>query len=205
MKKLVAPLFVMAVILIGCNSTPKNKEAQSTENETSTTQITAKNTLILNNSAGDFKIGEEISAKNYAIKEAVITRMDEGEEWTEPIFNISENEEQLLILKPKYDFEANDYTKNIGEIIVNSEKFKTEKGIGVNSTISEFVAQYPNYKILFSYIGGDRFIIKTPELNINFLLDEKGYTGKIEVTGEETPLNMEDFNPSTKIKSVIVL
>ena len=48
-------------------------------------------------------------------------------------------------------------------------------------------------------------MIETPELNIKFLLDEKEYTGKIEVTGEETPLNIENFNPSTKIKSVIVL
>ncbi|RXP53794.1 hypothetical protein EC396_09875 [Lutibacter sp. HS1-25] len=205
MKKLLAPFSVVAFILIGCNLSPKNNVTQLTKTETLTTQTTAENTLILNNSVGDFKIGEKISAKNYTIKEDAITLMDEGEEWTEPIFKISANEEQLMVLKPKFDFEANIYTKNIGEIIVNSEKFKTEKGIGVNSTIGEFIAQYPNYKIWFTYIGGDRFVIETPDLNIKFLLDEKDYKGKIQVTGEETPLNIADFNPTAKIKNVRVL
>lgn len=201
MKVNVITISIFAMLLFACNSTPKNNVTSEKE-EPLKEEIKIENTLISSNSVGEFNIGEEISAKNYSIEESVITRMDEGEEWTEPVFNISENESPLMVLKPKYDFETNDYTKNIGEIVVIASKFKTEKGIGVNATISEFIAQYPNYNISFTYIGGDMFVIETPDLNAWFLLDENGYTKEIQVTGEATLLKFGDFKPDTKIVKI---
>lgn len=205
MKVKVITIAVLAMLFVGCNSTPKNNAKEQVVEEIRVETIAAENTLISNNSVGDFAIGNAIDAGNYTLTEASITLTDEGEEWTETVYNISDNNIELMVLKPEYDFEVGDFTNNIGEIIVISDKFKTAEGIGVNATISQFTSKYPNYKIWYSYIGGDKFVIANPDLDAQFLLDEKDYNGKIQVTGEETPLNISDFNPNAKIVKVIVL
>ncbi|MDQ3190320.1 MAG: hypothetical protein M3Q58_01875 [Bacteroidota bacterium] len=94
----------------------------------------------------------------------------------------------------------------IGEFTVYTSELKTPKGIGVGSTIQEFVTAYPAYSIWYTYVS-DRFVIDTEaHRNLQFEINDSDFIGdraSLE-SGDSDALNINQFKPSTKIKSVRV-
>ncbi len=204
--------YLFFLLLFGCNSSSKdkvNKEKELPQKEIelpkNEKKLINENYLLLDNSAGKFKIGNQIpfpeTSDNLKIKKETQTRMTEEGPEEETLYIVNENSKDILSIKPEYNFETGNYTQIIEEIIILSDKFKTLDGIGVNSTIQEFIKTYPNYKIWYTYISG-MYVIETEEINAQFILSEKDFIGNLNVKSDMTTLNKTDFNSTTKILKI---
>ena len=176
-----------------------NLETESTQEE----EIAVINYTISENRVGDFEIGSKIpmESETYMISEEIITEATEEGPFEETIYSVSKGSEELLQLKRQYDYETDTYHNNISEMIALSERYKTEEGIGVNSTIEEFMNAYPDFEIWFTYVSG-MFVIESPSLRAQFLLDGEGFTGKVDAYNDMEILSDSDFKKDTRITKV---
>jgi hypothetical protein len=159
--------------------------------------------IIMEGTAGNFSPGnplpEEGEGEMYAVQKVESEFQEEGETYIKTEYKVKEAEDWTLTIGP--DIWGEDETR-IGDIIVIHEKYKTEKGICVGSTIEEFIAQYDDYKISWSYIS-DRYLIETPYLkNVQFELNGADYPGEPDFDSDETILSKEDFKAGAQIQSI---
>ncbi len=165
-----------------------------------------ENALIKSGSVGNFKIGNEFpkNLQNGTISKKMVVG-EEGEEI--PIAVISLNNQEYLHLIPEVDFNY-EYHDFINSIIIKNALFKTEKEIGIGSTISKFIVAYDDYSIWYSYISGV-FVLSSNGLNrVNFILDVDEKTEKS--LWEHTCLDCEEvvfidlgvIDTSLKIKEI---
>ncbi|OEJ98938.1 hypothetical protein A8C32_07045 [Flavivirga aquatica] len=201
MKNLLIVPLLFSVFTIGCNSkSKKNEEKELKKEKEVSNQVEAEknsqNYLLLNNAAGKFKIGSPIpfpkTSNHYKVRKETQTIIEEGVSVEETVYIVSKGEKNILHLKQGYN------SQNINEITVLSSLFATSKGIGINSTIEDFITQYPNYKIWYTYVSGV-YVIETKEINAQFLLNAKNFIGNPKITSDITVLKKEDFKPGTKI------
>lgn len=199
--------------MLGCNAGPTGGGKPEAGQDTVTDQVEKKtpdqqNYLILDRSAGKFKIGQPIpfpsSSDSYKVIRESQVRMTEEGPYEETVYVVREGNEDLLNIIPRYNYETETYTDTIGEIIVLSPKYRTPNGIGVNSTITEFIHQYPDYHIWYTYVSG-MYVIESNDLKAQFILKEKDFTGTLNVTSEITPLEKSDFKADAKILKVRLL
>ncbi len=148
----------------------------------------------------DLNVGENMPEKINGYKLIKSVKIIEGEE--EPIVKVMENDIEILQLSFAYDSSNEKFTNKIGEILIFTDKFRTNKDIGVNSTIEDFISTYSKYFIWYTYISNS-YIIQTKESNIQFLLDEKSYIGKNDLYDSDmAELKKEDFEKNSKIKVI---
>ena len=165
--------------------------------------------LISNKSVGEFKIGQQMippyPSDIYKIEKGIRKERIEGESVEIDEYRVFENGNLVLIMETSYDFDANKYSDIIDEIVVVSEKFKTKEGIGVNSTIDDFIKSYPKYKLWWAYIR-DIYVINSESIgNIQFLLDADDFIPEPKIDSEITYLKYADFKKGSKIKRIRVL
>ena len=147
--------------------------------------------LITNSSAGTFKLNSKITSlvptDDYKIKKVEDIRSEEGENYTYITYVVNDYKEDLL-----------EISEDASTITVVSNKFKTSKGIGVGSTIEEFIKAYPTYKIWYTYIS-DMCVIQTKTGKIQFILDNDDLKSDPPCNGEIDYLKKSDFNKNSKI------
>lgn len=123
--------------------------------------------------------------------------VEEGNE--EPIIILTEKNTELLQIGFAFDLEKGNFSNKIGEILIKDKRFRTEKNIGVESTIEDFINTYSDYYIWYTYISG-RYVIQSKDMKIQFILDESGYIGKKNlIESDMTTLKKEDFSSNTRI------
>lgn len=159
--------------------------------------------IIMESTAGDFRPGNPLpnegEGEKYVVQKVESEFQEEGETYVKTEYKIKEDEDWTLIIGP--DIWGEDATR-IGDIIVIHKKYKTARGICVGSTIEEFVEQYDEYKISWSYIS-DRYLIETPYLkNVQFELDGDDYPGQPDFDSDETILNKDKFKTDSQIRSI---
>ncbi len=172
----------------------------------STTKINQQDYIKRNierNKIGPFNIGDSMPSQEmfaklgYEVKE----QKEEGLRETEggpkgSAFIVSQNGKELLIIYP--------FNNMISELKIISPEFKTDEGISIGSTITEFVNAYPTHKIWYTYVG-DWFILDTPKYGgAQFKLDRNGFinTKKNILSSESVTLLLSDFNSDTKITDI---
>jgi len=123
--------------------------------------------------------------------------VEEGNQ--EPIINLTKDNTELLQIGFEYDQEKRSFINKIREILIKDKRFRTEKNIGVESTIDDFINSYSNYQIWYTYIS-DRYMIQLKDMKVQFILDESGYIGKKNLMESDMIiLKKEDFIPNTRI------
>jgi len=200
--------FTIIILLIfgfmGCNIDTKPNEKELSDKE-----ITIDNQyLIKEHQAGKFQIGKPIpfpqSSDNYVVRKEKQVRMTEEGPFEETTYVVSEKGIDLLNILPEYNFETGNYTENIGEIIVLSDKFRTAENIGVNSTIEEFQKAYPDYKLWYTYVSG-MYVIETNQLKAQFILNKEDFIGNLNIQEEITTLKKSDFKKNSKVLKIRIL
>ena len=148
------------------------------------------------NSAGDFKIGDKIpvSTDVYTVDEEEITYDTEEGPSVQTVHIVSEENEDLLQIRSDYD-------STISEMNIFSDRFETAEGIGVGSTITEFIAAYPDYKIWYTYVS-DRYVIESESVGGQYLLDRNAFQGKTSGSSDMEMLSLEDFKADAEIMSI---
>jgi hypothetical protein len=158
--------------------------------------------LIKDNAVGKFIIGDRIPFPDiddsYKINKKLLTKWTEEGPTEEPVYSVIEDQQEIMHITPKYDYERNQFIDNIGDIILLSNQFKTKERIGVNSTIEEFVEKYSDFNIWYTYVS-NMYVIETKQNKAQFILNEEDFIGKLNVTGDMTPLNLSDFKSNSKI------
>jgi hypothetical protein len=123
--------------------------------------------------------------------------VEEGNE--EPVISLTDDNAELLQIGFEYDQEKGNFNNKIGEILIKDKRFTTERSIGVESTIEDFINSYSNYYIWYTYISG-MYVIQSRDMKIQFILNENGYIGKKNLMENDmVELRKEDFSPNTRI------
>lgn len=157
--------------------------------------------LITPSGVENFLIGAPIpfSLSGYQFKE----RIEEAEGESYPLYTVWHGNEELLRIIPQYDFVEEQYSEKIGQMEIISAKYRTAKGIGVNTTIKEFAQIYPDYYIWYTYINGMYVLENDEDYTVQYILSEKDYKGKtIKVSGEINILDRNSFKPNARISKI---
>ena len=165
--------------------------------------------LIRDGQAGPFRIGDEIpgpaTMMKYQMRVEKKTRHVEDGPVTETVTIIGEHNNDLLWLKPGILTGTETYNSTISEIQVISPKYKTDKGIGIGSTVSDFITAYPLARAWYTYVS-NMYVIETDDVKVQFVLNESDFIGvKPEITSEISTLQVSDFKPDAKIQYIRIL
>ena len=196
---------VIIILMIGltpiCCKNQTNKTTKL-ENENSENLIhKEKKYLITERGVLGLLIGENMpeTIEKFKLTKSVKI-VEEGIE--EPIINLTEDNAELLQIGFEYDQEKRNFSNKIGELLIKDKRFKTEKNIGVESTIVDFINSYSNYYIWYTYISG-MYVIQSKDMEIQFILDESGYIGKKNLMeSDRIVLMKEDFSSNTRIVGI---
>ena len=210
MKKTGIILVIIALITVGCGGrTNNNKQVKtdiivSLEDSTFQNQNqnqTNKEFLITENGVDIFFIGKQIPFNDE--KYSIVKELEFFEEGIEePIYIVFKKEQKMFQIRPEYDYDTEQFTDKIGSITVFSDEFKTAEGIGIGSSIENFINIYPDFTTWYTYLGG-LYVIDTEQYKrLQFLLDEKDYLKKIEFDSDLTELKISDFKSHAKIKKI---
>lgn len=190
-------LFAFILTLCACN--------KASETETNPKESPSNTTfLITSQKAGPFVLGSKIpnSLNGSTINKKIETQYTEGGLVERPVYTVSKKGDELLKLYSNYDAQNDAYTNTIGEIMILSPLFQTNKKISIGSTIQEFIAVYPNYKLWYTYVS-DRYILESEPAGIQFLLRETDFTGETgTIKSEKTPLEPTDFKENAEIYKI---
>lgn len=157
---------------------------------------------IADNCAGPFRLGAAIPERveGFVTTEWREDRIDpEGRRCEMPVYIYEIGNEGWVKITPQYDRTAGRANDRIGEIYVYSDLFLTDRGIGAMSSIGEFAAAYPDFRIRYER-GGRVFVAETPRLrNVQFIIDDEYYRGREAVltSGESCELQISDFREAT--------
>lgn len=163
-----------------------------------------KNFLISKNTVGQFVIGSKIPISSDFLIEKKSKNYNPESNIDGFYYIISQNGKKLLEIEMEYNFNTNKNSDKISAIGIFSDKFKTDKGIGINSTLQEVSKKYTKNKITRQdYINQNELL--TEECGIYFHLEDKGFVGINRDDGEGVMnCNLKDFKTETKIISIFV-
>ncbi len=211
--------FVVLVSIIVYSCSPSSDSSQETKKEikdSSTVvlekQVPAPDTtglfIIKNNSLGPIKVGMDINNfKNwpdFTLEKKTEKRTTEDGEEEYPVYLLRRNSDTLLNISPKYIDVNAAWADTIDEIIILSPLFTTDKGIGIGSSVREFVQAYPDAQLQYTYVS-DRFFITSDEIgSTQFVVDPSGYKDKKDklYNSDLIKLYANQFNENAKIISI---
>lgn len=165
--------------------------------------------LISGNSAGPFRIGAPIPDKvdGFVVSESIEDKVDSaGMAIGVPVYIYEIGNEGWVKVTPQYDKQSGCVSDRIGEILVYSDLFLTDRGIGAMSSIEDFAAVYPEYQIRYDCPSG-LFVMGAPGLkNIHFVIDGEYYQGEdsILTSDNSVDLQISDFSKKTCFTSILL-
>ena len=224
MKNKIIIITSLTLLLVSCNSNKSDKEKELNSRSSKQDEIVIvdsnKNNddeniekqekkevikmeyLIKEHSVGKFKIGYSIPSPtisdNYVLEKKKETTMTEEGPYEETLYNVVENGTTTIKISP-----ADNTINNISEIIVLSKNYKTDKEIGINSSLKEFVKSYPKHKIFYTYVS-DMCFIQSENSDIQYIIDKNGLKNDPNLDSELVSLKLSDFDSSTKIIKIRV-
>ncbi|HET8839369.1 MAG TPA: hypothetical protein VFM82_10295 [Flavobacteriaceae bacterium] len=191
-------LGLIILFSFACKDKSENSGNSNKMKPTEKTEIQKSNNwpkFISESHVGKYSIGELLptSSEIYEIEKEKQTRFTESGPEEEIVYVLSRNDSEELLLKSETPA-----GKTIDEIFVLSENYKTKEGIGVNSSLRDFINTYPDYKLWYTYVS-DRYVLENSKSNIQFLLDKNDFIGKTETNDVKVPVKASDFKEDAKI------
>jgi len=150
-----------------------------------------------------FQVGQNVPETGL-IDEFKISKQEEvfdgeGDEYYLDVYYVQLGSDTVI------NIHADFYNKEIiGQIFILSTKIKTKEGIGVGSTIEEFISKYNDYSIWWTYIS-DMCVINTDRYHMQFELNSSNIqweSVKDNTPGDMTVLEKSDIKPGSKIISI---
>lgn len=112
-------------------------------------------------------------------------------------FYIYDNQNRLLlIISPTH---ANNVYSAINRIVVKDNRYTTEKGITLHSTVGEIETAYPNCNFLPSV---NELILYVPEVNANFQINSPDLPQN--VWNDSTGVNAANIPPDTPVNTLVI-
>jgi hypothetical protein len=182
-------------------------------NEHSDTTSAAESTgfLVTAEGVGMFRLYEDIpkklSDKRLKLTRTLVLVEGEGEQYEEPWYVLRQDGTEVLRVLPAYDPDTEDFSKEVGEIRIESGLCATKTGIRVGNSLEKLAGAYRSLTLWYSYVS-DNFVAEVPELpGVQFLLDGSGFVGARDDLADSDIvfLSRTDFRPSTAIIVIRVI
>ncbi|GEM_PF-273595 len=170
--------------------------------------VDARHFLLQEGQAGIFKVDQAIPfdqavSLSFDISQAKEMKSTPDGMIEEPYYQVFIQEEELIRIKPAYNYETESYSKQIGEMLILSDRYVTNKQVGVGTTIYTFTQKYPNYKLWYTYVS-DMYVIQFDDSKLQFLLDSNDFIGQLSFDSDYTELSIDDFREGAEVKAVRV-
>lgn len=150
--------------------------------------------------AGEFILGDDIPEQKYLEHFKVRKANNQNGDY----YLISDNGKDVIKLIPKQVQSGDKTTEIIKEIIVIADKFKTPRGISVNTKIEDLIRAYPSCHI--DYLKNeDMIILESDETKAKFLISKSDFKGEINANSPIAKLDISQFKPHAKIVEVRLL
>jgi hypothetical protein len=156
---------------------------------------------ISNDKVGIFKIGDSVPSQDslskmgYTVTETTYT----PEGMPQKLYVVSKGGKQILT------FQLSPNTSAINDIRIESPEFTTNQGISVGSTISDFIKEYPQYRLWYTTEEGEKFILNTAKDNptLQFFLGREDLVNP-KANFYKTEIKTSDFKTDAKISNIRV-
>lgn len=150
--------------------------------------------------AGEFILGDEIPHQEY-LDHFKIRKENTSKDFC---YIISENNHDLIVLIPQKESAGAQTVEIIKEIRVIANKFKTPRGITVNSDVEDLIRTYPDCQV--SYYKDQNLIAFEPEeTDAKFLIQKEDFLGSDEELNHLANLDLSKFKAHSKIIEVRLL
>lgn len=147
--------------------------------------------------AGEFILGEEIPKQEYLEHFTIRKETNKNDH----SYIISEKKNKIIQLIPKMLESDYGSIEIIKEIRVIADKFKTPKGITVNSKVEDLIKVYPSCHI--SYFHDEDFLaFESDETEAKFLISKSDYIGSLAEIDEMAKVDISKYKPHSKIIEV---
>lgn len=207
-------IFALFVVcsMISCGG-EEGSESEESTNDTSSEEVSESDAeeeavedsdIIVPGSAGMFTLGHPLPTlpEGYKSRKATKTYMEEGEEYEIELHTVYNTIEDLLDLHMQENEDIPVEERAIDEILVHSDFYQTDRGIGVNSTVEEFLEVYPDHKVWYTYVT-ERCVIEVEELDgVQFVLNSHDLINMPEITSDMIDLSLADFKEGSKIEEI---
>jgi len=185
-----------------------NRTLESNSLDSKITLLEKLNMYLINEGkVGNIQIGDWINTLSIEypielIKSKQVRTTEEGKV-TEPIYILTQEGTELFKITCAFNASSREWEDKVGEINIINPKFETEKNIGVNNTVSEFLKAYPDAKFFYTYIS-DRFWCTTESLKkMQFKLSRNSFLGNIDLFSSDLiQIESKDFKTEGEIISV---
>lgn len=157
--------------------------------------------------AGPFMIDADIHEKLEGfevMKSKEEKTLPTGETYEIPVYIYEIGNEGWVKVTPQHDATTGCTAGKINEILVYSDLFLTDKGIGAMSSVEEFAAAYPDFLIRYAR-DAESFVVETQELeNVQFIINHEHYRGDDATltTGESVELQVSDFEKESYFTAI---
>lgn len=158
--------------------------------------------LLARNQVGPIKKGTTIKELRASLPsdqvKKIASRSELSDETSDNYYVYDDSTRLLFILTPR---RRNDETSRINRIIIKDQRITTSSGIGLNSTVGEIRAAYPDSKLVPSI---DNIILYVRELDANFELDERHLSPTVwnDTTGH---MELDSIPPATRITALSIV
>lgn len=145
----------------------------------------------------DQTLGQLKLAKGLTSKKSVEMVSDEGETMREHRLIVSDASGELFDL-PYGMFDGKGY---IDSMIVRSPKIKNQDGVGVGTTVDEFLRTYPFAKLYYTYVN-DRLWLSNGVDGVDFLLPGATLPEKATIDSDWMEMAVEKLSKEAVIEAV---
>jgi hypothetical protein len=207
-------LIIPVAMACGGSEEAETEESSDTSTDNSTTEEVVEEEVenlvtIKENTAGIFQIGQQVPEK--LPKELKMRQFlekdvdDEGnsvEHTHNVVFNSFEDVVELIMEK---DAEGHHEHKSIEEMIVLSNYYTTEQGIGVGSSATEFQEAYSDATVWYDKIH-DHYYLESVQLpSIQFIIEPKGVAKECTNSRDFSEINFSYLTVDAEIEKIRVL
>jgi len=159
-------IFALTLGLVACNNVKPVDKTEISSDSIKTTISTSQTDFITNKSVDGVAIGDKVTdflsviSKQYTVKKEQMQL--EGDSYD--IYNVYDKGQKIYSVEP--DFDKSDI---IDRIWIYGKTFKTDKGIGVGSTLAAIKSTYHIESIGTEGEGGLQILVK--EIPVAFIMD----------------------------------
>ena len=159
-------IFALTLGLVACNNVKPVDKTEISSDSIKTTISTSQTDFITNKSVDGVAIGEKIAdfvsviSKQYSVRKEQMQL--EGDSYD--IYNVYDKGQKIYSVEP--DFDKPDI---VDRIWIYGTTFKTDKGIGVGSTLAAIKSTYHIESIGTEGEGGLQILVK--EISVAFIMD----------------------------------
>lgn len=186
----------------------KSKDGEGRTVAAEQNEIAAVETYrITDRSAGPFMIDAVIPEKlegfdvTKSLEEKILPTCETREI---PVYIYEIGNEGWVKVTPQHDATTGCTTGKTSEILIYSDLFLTDKGIGAMSSVEDFAAAYPDFIIRYVH-DAELFVAETQELkNVQFIINNEYYCGDDATlaSSESVEFQVSDFEKESYFTAI---